>query len=360
MIQKKRKILILGAGASIGSKRYPINSSLDQIRDTMPSAENFFYDLFKTNKSDNRPAGSLNYLGLTFEGLNELITRAWNINQNGFEPDEWKGVNIEEVMTFFEVGSKMHPVGSNEKKMFVKAQEYLLTFMYPFIPLICKDQHCEYLLKVLFRLNKKDSIISYNWDSIADFTLQRAKFIQLKNYAKLLRDDSINPKDYRHLGLLLKLHGSFNWMICQNKKCKSYNKIIPPFQRNRYILKGLKDTWKCPDCGNMKLKPLIVPPISNKMIHKNSFLKNQWLIAREKLLDTSELIFIGYSFPSTDYYSEWLFRQINFIENRPEIKITVVNPEFGKRGSLVTKRYKTIFNGFEFESYRTLKDYAKN
>ena len=96
------------------------------------------------------------------------------------------------------------------------------------------------------------------------------------------------------------------------------------------------------------------------MIHKNSFLKNQWLIAREKLLDVSELIFIGYSFPPTDYYSEWLFRQINFIEKRPELKITVVNPEYGKRGSVVTKRYQSIFNGYEIEKFKTLKDYVNN
>src|SRR5436309_1683224 len=104
---KGRKIIILGAGASIGSKRYPIKSSFDQMRDTMPSADNFFYDLFKMNKTDNRPAGSLNFLGLTYENLNDLIVRAWNIDDKSYNPDEWKGVNIEEVMTFFEAGSNM-------------------------------------------------------------------------------------------------------------------------------------------------------------------------------------------------------------------------------------------------------------
>ena len=162
MTQNKRTIIVLGAGASIGSKRYPINSSFDQMRDRMPSADNFFYDLFRVNRTDKRAPGSLNFLGLTFEGVNDLITRAWNINRNGFEPDEWKGVNIEEVMTFFEVGSKMFHARSNERKMYLKAQEYLLVFMYPFIPLICQDQHCEYLLDIIFRLNKNDSIFSYN------------------------------------------------------------------------------------------------------------------------------------------------------------------------------------------------------
>ncbi|NVJ45633.1 MAG: hypothetical protein HWE07_00855 [Cytophagia bacterium] len=360
MTKKRRKLIILGAGASIGSKRYPILSSTDQMRDKMPSAENFFYDLFQLNKTDNKPASFLNFLGLTYESLNDLIIRAWNIdnNKNVFDPDGWKGVNIEEVMTFFEIGSKMHEAGSNEKKMYDQAQKSLLSFLYPFMPMICEGQHCEYLLRVFFDLDKKDSIISYNWDTIAEYTLQQTKSVQLKNYAKLLRADTIEPSHFRDQGLLLKLHGSFNWMLCQNKKCSSFNKIQIPFQKGRYKLLDLRESWHCKDCGGNKLKPQIVPPISNKMIHKNSFLKNQWLIAREKLLDTEELIFIGYSFPPTDYYTEWLFRQIYFIENRSDIKITVVNPEYGKRGSVVTKRYQTIFRGFEIESYKTLKDYA--
>lgn len=360
MDKKERKIIILGAGASIGSKRYPIQSSLDQIRDTMPSAENFFYDLFKLNKTENKPASFLNFLGLTYEGLNEVIIRAWNINNsnNVFDPEGWKGVNIEEVMTFFEVGSKMYDVGSKEQKMYAQAQTALLSFMYPFIPLISEDQHCEYLLQVFYELGPNDTIISYNWDTIAEFTLEKARAIQLKNYANLLRTDIIDPEKYRNQGLLLKLHGSFNWMLCENPKCESFNKIKPPFQQSRYKLNKLKDSWTCKECGGNNLKPLIIPPVSNKMIHKNSFLKNQWLIAREKLLDVNELIFIGYSFPPTDYYTEWLFRQIYFIEKQNDIKITIVNPEYGKRGSIVTKRYNTIFKEFEIESYKTLKEYA--
>jgi len=352
------KIIILGAGASIGSKRYPIKSSWSQVATKMPSAENFFYDLFQTNKTDNRPAGSLNFLGMMYENLNDLIIRAWNINEEGYYGEEWKGVNIEEVMTFFEIGSKMYPNNSNYQKMFKKAQEYLLDFMNPLLPLRCEEQHCEYLTSVFFNLKKTDTVISYNWDTIADYTLNTIKAIQIRNYATLLRDNHIVPSNYRNKGLLLKLHGSFNWMNCANNECKYHKRVRPPFKRNRYQLIGTRDLWKC-ECGSNKVKPLIVPPVSEKMIHKDSFLRNQWLIARDKLLDVTELIFIGYSFPATDYYSEWLFRQLNFIEKRKDVKIVVVNPEYSKKSSIVRKRYDTIFRGYKIEHFNTLKDYAK-
>ncbi|MBW8244259.1 hypothetical protein K1F50_15730 [Muricauda oceani] len=361
MANESRKMVVLGAGASIGSKRYPINSSLDQLRDRMPSAENFFYDLFKLNKTENHNERFLNFLGLTYEALYDVIVRAWNINKgnNDFDPNGWRGVNIEEVMTFFDVGSNMFDQDSQEGKLYRQAQKSLLDFMFPLIPMICEGQHCEYLLRVFFGLEPKDTVISYNWDTIAEYTLAKAKANQIRNYAKLMRSDKIEPRMYRNTGLLLKLHGSFNWMVCKNPECPSFDTIKPPFQKNRYKLIGLNESYTCKDCGSNNLRPLIVPPVSNKMIHKDEFLKNQWLIAREKLLDTNELIFIGYSFPPTDYYSEWLFRQIYFIENRNDIKITVVNPQYGKRGSAVTKRYDTIFNDFEIESYKTLKDFAE-
>lgn len=355
-----RKIVVLGAGASIGSNRYPIESSMSKIRDRMPSAENFFYDLFQVNKTDNRESGHLNFLGLTYENLNELLTKSWNINNDGFDADEWKGVNIEEVMTFFETGSKMYPEGSNEQKVFKSALDRLIAFMNPFIPMICDGQHCEYLLDIFYTLDKKDTIISYNWDTIADFTLEKMNADQLKNYAKLMRSEDIKPEDFRDTGLLLKLHGSFNWMVCSNSECERINMIQPPFKKNRYKLLSMRETWRCPNCGSNKINPFIVPPVSDKMIHKNSFLKNQWLIAREKLLDVKELVFIGYSFPPTDFYTEWLFRQIHLMEETPDINIIVVNPEYGKRNSQVTKRFNTIFKGYDIQSYKYLKDYANN
>ncbi len=148
MGKESTKIIVLGAGASIGAKRFPIKNSLSLMVNRMPSANNFFYDLHKTNKTDNRPAGSLDFLGLTYEGLYNLIARAWNINAENYDPEEWRGVNIEEVMTFLEVGAKMYPPNSGYQRTFKKAQEYLLSYLYPLIPMRCDEQHCEHLLKV--------------------------------------------------------------------------------------------------------------------------------------------------------------------------------------------------------------------
>jgi hypothetical protein len=358
MKNKQRKLIVLGAGASIGSKRFPIKSLHDQWIDKMPSAENFFFDLFKTNEIYNKPAGHTNFLGLMDEELNDLITTAWNINHNGYNPEEWKNVNIEELMTFLDTGSKMYPQNSTYQKVFKQSQKALTAWISRMLSMRADGQYCYYLREIFVHMSKGDSIISYNWDTIADHTLFRIKAEQLKNYARLLRDDKIIVDNYINKGILLKLHGSLNWMICHNSNCKDYKKIRPPFQEKRYQLLNIIDLWTCKSCGEERTEPLILPPVSNKMIHKNSFLKKQWLIARQKLVDVTELIFIGYSFPPTDYYSDWLFRQLNLIEGKDKPRIIIVNPEYSDKSSLVYKRYSTIFNDFEITHFNTLKDYV--
>jgi len=75
-------LLVLGAGASIGAAKYPIESSVRQASAKMPSGENFFHDLFYQGKMDEHEARYVNSLGLTCEGLNDLIVRAWGLEKN--------------------------------------------------------------------------------------------------------------------------------------------------------------------------------------------------------------------------------------------------------------------------------------
>jgi hypothetical protein len=49
---------------------------------------------------------------------------AWNINQSGLMPEEWTGINVGNIITFFETDSKMYIDGFEEQKTFKKAQEY--------------------------------------------------------------------------------------------------------------------------------------------------------------------------------------------------------------------------------------------
>jgi len=352
---------VLGAGASIGAKRIPENVGLGSSL-KMPSTKNFFADIFYQAETDHSSERYLNYLGLTYEGVNDFLVRAWGMKRNvdGFDIRDWQNINIEDVFTFLDVGEKMFNKGTNYYQAFQKSKVYLEHFIVDMILFRCLRQRCKHLERIFKNLNPPDTIISFNWDTLADATLDYLGNSQFKNYLKIMSEDSVKISSYKNLGLFLKLHGSVNWLFCENNNCADHNKIRLPISDKRHPLLNvsLDNFDKCRKC-NQRLKHLIVPPISNKMIiHKNSFIHKLWLIAREKLASASKIVFVGYSFPTTDFYVEWLFRQIYFLVGG-EHEIIVVNPEMKRRNSEVSKRYRNIFRNHIIRTFDTLQEYAE-
>ncbi|MGA2774930.1 MAG: hypothetical protein ABSE81_02575 [Candidatus Omnitrophota bacterium] len=356
-------MLVLGNGATMGAKRYPIEDSWRESLSKMPSAKNFFYDLFLQKKTDVHSERLINSLGMTYEGTNNFLVYGWGLKNNieSFEPKEWENINIEEVFTFLDVGEKMLRKGDRYGSVFSKAKKSLIDFITLMLTIRCEGQHCEHLISLFSKLKPRDTIISFNWDTIADTTLAILKTSQFKNYIRIMKDKNINIEQYKRRGLFLKLHGSFNWIVCQNRQCKSYKKpALSPLTRNRKFPGfASKNSRRCQSCGQEKTAIGIIPPVSNKLVYQDNFLHKLWLLTREKLAYTKRIVFIGYSFPPTDFYTEWLFRQIHYYEDA-NFEIDVVNPEMFKRGSLIPERYKSIFRNFKMKSYHDLAEYVEN
>jgi hypothetical protein len=116
--------------------------------------------------------------------------------------------------------------------------------------------------------------------------------------------------------------------------------------------------FKCPACGNEQGKPFIVPPTSQKFIGRGTVLHRLWLLAREQLPSFRKIAFVGYSFPTTDFYSEWLFRQIYFVKETPP-DIIVVNPAIMKPRNPVAQRYQKIFRGCRIHKFPTLESFRR-
>jgi len=353
-------LLVLGAGASIGAAMYPIENSIREQSAKMPSGENFFHDIFFQPKSQEHSQRYVNSLGLTAQGLNDFIIRAWAMKKNRrhFDPEEWSGLNLEEVFTFFDIGEKMHPRGSSYQKAFSFCKRDLKHFITFMLAYKSEGFHCEHLMSLLFELKPTDSIISFNWDTIADVTLERINDARFKACLDLMTAAPLRVSDFVHRGVLLKLHGSLNWIVCPNLKCSSHRQIRLASQDGK-LMRLFYEAHKCPLCGNERGEPFIVPPTSQKLIHRDSTMHKLWILARQQLQYCRRIIFIGYSFPSTDFYSEWLFRQIHFMEgNRPEI--IVVNPAITKRQSALAERYGKIFRGCKIRKFSTLERFRQD
>lgn len=363
---REGKLFVLGAGASIGSKRYP--TELWGQNKKLPSGNNFFKDLFEMDKKTEEGLDFMNFLDLTYEGTNKMIVQAWRLNQETqfFDPSEWANVNIEEVFSFFDIGQSMYEKDSDYYNSFKQAKEALKEIIFYQLFFRTRGQRCLLLEKLFKTLCPDDDIISFNWDTLADATLEFLGKPHFKNYKKLFNNPSGKIEDFSTLGgILLKLHGSINWMKCRNKYCEKFGQIqFLPLENDQMIINtSMKNIDKCKYCDN-NCTPYIIPPTSNKInIQHDTFVNKLWLIARDILRYTKEIIFIGYSFPPTDYYSQWLFRQINFLYDEkdksfPTTKIIVVNPEITDKSSTTFKRYQTLFKGHEIETFETLENYV--
>ena len=351
-------MLILGAGASIGAAMYPIENSWRESMAKMPSGDNFFHDMFFRKKLSKRDSSPLNLMGVMYEGLNDLITTAWGLDKDiaNFEPEEWKRINIEDVFTFLDIGSRMYAPGTRYQKGFAACRSSLISFITTALSIKSEGFHCEHLSNLLYELKPIDSIISFNWDTIADFTLQEVGKPIFQGYLDLMTNSPLRVRDFLDRPVLLKLHGSFNWIVCPNPACRLHGKPRLAVKGNK--LQRLVNIYKCPRCGNERGEPFIVLPTSQKFIRRGTLLHKLWLIARDKLPFCRRLIFVGYSFPATDFYSEWLFRQIYFIEGRkPEI--IVINPEIMKKRSVLSKRYERLFKGCDIHRFAALEDFQR-
>jgi len=71
--------------------------------------------------------------------------------------------------------------------------------------------------------------------------------------------------------------------------------------------------------------PMIVPPVINKsaIFHEN--IGHIWKQAEEKLKEAKEIIIFGYSFPTSDLESVYLFKRA--LKGRNDIQLSIIDPD---------------------------------
>ena len=188
-------------------------------------------------------------------------------------------------------------------------------------------------LKRIFQgLRDQDSIISLNYDLVAERTLQRISG-QLNNdrlttLYYLLQDTTSTKfsqlRGNEMYGLFLKLHGSLDWFRCPNSNCSDYSRMILREDRNEPMVCGI--------CG-ADLQVAIVPPAMSKSFGRWPKLGLLWRLAREELTAATEVVFIGVSFAPSDYYLRWLIKS-SFLESddkKKRIKVVDKCPSVKKR-----------------------------
>ena len=132
---------------------------------------------------------------------------------------------------------------------------------------------------------------------------------------------------------ILKMHGSVNW---RTRKTGG----SPIFPEHVLIMSSHETSFdERPEAQvavqvEFEAEPLIVPPLLNKAAFLQFPVLNVvWSRAAAYIRRASRIVFIGYSFPVTDFAIECLFR----FNTKPACRIQVVNPRPDEA------RYRSIF-----------------
>lgn len=319
------EVIFLGAGASASDgapiqnelfKSYFSNHNNDELSNSL---KEFFRDFFGINPDKNG-----NETFPTFEevlGILELsISRNESFRKYPIVPGNPK---VQEV---------------REQLIFLIAKILRQKLLYG------RVNHDKLINRLINeRMIKKTAFISLNYDILIDNAITEKHDevdldygISFTNFLK--RDDWHKPRKNRKT-LLLKLHGSLNWLYCPT--CISLT--ITPKEKSVSTSTIAERPIACERC-NTNMIPIIIPPTFFKVM-SNYFLQKIWRRAEMTLSRTKRIIFCGYSFPDADIHIKYLLKRVEVNKgNTPEIFI--VNNHAGKKNDIKQEeelRYKRFF-----------------
>ncbi|MCW7479400.1 SIR2 family protein [Leptospira bandrabouensis] len=344
---ENKKTFILGAGSSISASK-----------GKLPSILNFFeklkeLGLSKTNNIERIKIYVESNLGKSIENKQDKI-------------------DIEKLLTLLQID-----IEKSNRPEFSQIKEDLVELISTVIGKcqnnIDNDEDYPYFTNLL---SEKDSIITFNWDTLLDITLKNQKKPQYSRYKEeFTANYEQDPNEefyfkspynlnsnYDLKGNLLKMHGSIDWYCCKNNYCKIANKI--------FILDTTESTYpyKCGECHE-PVYVMIIPPVLNKSYNTFPVIRKIWNLAARDIEITNHLIIWGYSLPPTDFYSEWLIRQIR--KGRRLKALTIIDPSVVNTSSETTnvrlsfvRKYYDIFRDLNIEKteiflYQYFSDYKE-
>lgn len=210
---------------------------------------------------------------------------------------------------------------------------------------------CSKHMKLAGSMEKGDAVISFNYDILMDNALRNSNRLTDNGYLVpfqriLDNQEWKRPEEKMSDVVLLKLHGSMNWLHCTN--CNSYL-----LMRHEKIGPWYTSLPKyCPNCrAPNSYERVIVPPLLSKnySVQPIDYL---WRKAGEYVSRAREIVILGYSFPHTDFATETLLRSALLYSLQKEVRFTLVNPD-----KKVFERFAEAFSSSRIDWKSSLEEY---
>ncbi|RLG10554.1 MAG: hypothetical protein DRN64_02745 [Thaumarchaeota archaeon] len=306
--KKFKEVIILGAGAS-KSEGAPLQNEL-------------FKEFFEYYKQVLK--GKEGSLPKKQEKLIiEYFKKFWGIDIENFQNQDVEFPTFEECLGILDLAYYRGESFKGYPKKKIEQIRNALIFLIAKVldeKLQGKIIHHKELVK---RLKKEENLrqiafLSLNYDIIIDNVLVNLypEFhldygIDFINFER--ENDWKRPNKNKAV-LLLKIHGSLNWLYCPT--C-NHIELTP---RKKEAIKAFYKAKKCSECKT-PMEPVIIPPTFYKEM-TNPFIQKVFLKA-DKVLRSAERIFIcGYSFPDADLHIKYLLKRAEqFRGETPDIYV---------------------------------------
>lgn len=331
---------ILGAGASFGESLTPLPPppGAPPPNTALPPLQTGFFA-----RSLYQSIGySLDEADRDYAEVFAYIRNKWLMRE---PPDEklFETLSIEDVFTSIEIDREFHGPESDQGAFLTLARNKLVRYIQRIIGFCTEYKSAEYTKRLVSALEINDTVLTFNWDLLADQALLDPSSRSASLYTNFLilvhGREPVTIKGIGTIGaiigppgrepLFLKLHGSLNWFQCTNSRCPNNAdfELETNIQGCLYAVEGIGVRY-CDRCGS-EMIPLLVPPIAQKPISDNRIIRSAWGFARQRLATARKVVVIGLSFAPTDFYARWLFRFT--VGVRDNVEVFVVNPSNGDR-----------------------------
>jgi len=313
-IQRKKAVLILGAGASRGAGCFrntllppPLDTDFFSLLERVQHRDRALKQLLEFVKSEFGEAAfpRMEELFTQIEALSEFhenlnITPGPRVTRYRRQLDAFVG-NIARFFhhVFIDAASGVH-------------------------------RTCEHHDRIAELLHAEDAVVTFNYDCLMDDALRRKAgrgwdpkisygFEIQEAAATEWRPQTPKGRPARTPIALLKLHGSLNW----DRSAGS--------EAIHLVLRG------DPYTHSGRTAAEVVPPVWDKTIKEDEVLKQIWKEARRTLPTGPVLLSVGYSVPPTDLLSQALIRVAasERAENQKLSHVIVVNPDIQARRRLI-------------------------
>lgn len=308
-----KNIIILGAGASKSEKAPLQNEWFKYI---------FDYIYLQNKGEDNRTLENQEKIFVDFFKV------FWNIDKDNYLKVDFP--TVEECLGMLDIAhDRNESLNAYTKEKINEIRNAITCLMAKILDEKIKNRtNHEKLVELLKREGKlKDTVfISLNYDIIIDNVLTNLPGFRPDygiDFAKSDKPEGCRRSNGDNSILLLKIHGSLNWLYCPT--CKQM-KLTP---KEKSGLKATCESMPCKICKK-PMESMIIPPTFYKDM-SNPFIRDIFSKADKVLREAKNIFICGYSFPEADMDIKYLLKRAEMFQGETP-QIYVINNHDDKQG----------------------------